>query len=273
MKAGKLRQIAFVAGLMVAGSTVHAAPPTITQQVTPGTISYQGRIQEAGGADYTNGIYDIEFRLYDAATGGNQLWGATYKPYLKNGYFSAILGQINVGETSLTGSTFSVVSDLWKAVWVEPGATTDRYLGIKVAARDGTPIVGAQESFPRQQLLASPFAIQAQFAQQAKYAESTSGDFTIPTANKLNFAGGNGTIESGGTQINVNDDLNVTGSVTAPRVITAYLHNNGANVNVGWDGIPEDLLVWGNHVIAKNTCLVMGMPGLLVIYSLVEMRL
>lgn len=214
MNARMMKRHALILGLSaLAGlSQVSAEPPAIISQVTPGTVSYQGRVQTAGGTNYPDGIYTVEFRLYDDATAGNLLWGASYKPYLNNGFFSVILGQTSVGEVALTTNA---VADLWKAVWIDPlSANPNRYLGITVAEQGGVAIPGAQESFPRQQFLASPFAIQAQFAQQA------SGDFQVPSSGKVQFSGGNGTIDSDGGTVSVQDNLNVTGTLDVDTSIT-----------------------------------------------------
>jgi hypothetical protein len=171
-----------IIGLVLLGAVgVQAAPPTITQQVTPGTMSYQGRLQTPEGNDYVNGIYTIEFRLYDGPdTDATMLWGATYKPYVNNGFFSVILGQVNVGEDSITGAKYPDVADFWKGVWIGEGQTgAERYLGITVRQNENNAnIQDADESYPRQQLLASPFAIQARFAE---YAKQASGNFSIAT--------------------------------------------------------------------------------------------
>ncbi len=159
-----------------------AAPPTITQAVTPGTVSYQGQVQAGNGSAYADGVYGIEFRLYDAASDGTLLWGARYQPYLKNGFFNVILGQTGVGETPLTGCTYPAVGDFWKAVWIDPdNANKNRYLSLTIVTELGTPVGTPHESFPRQQMLASPFALQAQFAQQADSASRSLGDFTVAT--------------------------------------------------------------------------------------------
>lgn len=159
-----------------------ANPPTITQAVTPGTVSYQGQVQAADGSAYADGVYGIEFRLYDAASAGTPLWGARYQPYLKNGFFNVILGQTDVGENALSNCTYTAVGDFWKAVWLDPNiANQSRYLSITIVSERGTPVGTPHESFPRQQLQASPFALQAQFAQQADSASRSLGDFTVAT--------------------------------------------------------------------------------------------
>lgn len=181
----KTRTAAVVAvSLLVAlsASWGRAAPPTITQAVTPGTVSYQGQVQAGDGSAYADGVYGIEFRLYDAASEGTLLWGARYQPYLKSGFFNVILGQTSVGESGLSGCTYPAVGDFWKAVWIDPNnANKNRYLSLTIVTERGAPVGTPHESFPRQQLQASPFALQAQFAQQADSASRSLGNFSVAT--------------------------------------------------------------------------------------------
>lgn len=194
--------------LSLAAGTVWAGPPAITQAVTPGTVSYQGQVQAADGSAYADGLYGIEFRLYDEATDGTMLWGAKYEPYLKGGFFSVILGQTDVGESTISGGTYTNVSEFWKAVWIDPNsANKERFLGIKIVSELGVDVVAPHESFPRQQLQASPFAIQAQFAQQAEYANQSIGDFTV---------GGKLMTSSGTTELRGN--VNVEGTLQVGHV-------------------------------------------------------
>ncbi|MCK5528800.1 MAG: hypothetical protein KAI74_03895 [Kiritimatiellae bacterium] len=167
------RIVLCVVGMLFMAVFAEAAPPIITKQVTPGTMSYQGRLQTNTGADYTNGVYTVDFKLYDAGTAGTLLWGATYKPYVNNGFFTVILGQTGVGETGNASATYPTVEDFWKGVWIDPnGSSKQRYLGITVNEDENNATVPSPaESFPRQELQAAPFAIQAQFAQQAVEAD------------------------------------------------------------------------------------------------------
>ncbi len=75
-----------------------AAPngPT-APDVTPGTVSYQGMLNDAAGQPI-NGNTGITFRLYSAPTGGAALWteahtGANAVP-VSNGLFNVLLGSL-----------------------------------------------------------------------------------------------------------------------------------------------------------------------------------
>ena len=95
-------------------------------------FTYQGRLLDGGTP--ANGTYDLEFRLYDASSGGNQVGGL-----------------ISVGDLLVTEGLFTVQLDfgdvfdgtvLWLAVAVRPGESGGAY----------TPLD------PRQELTAAPYA-------------------------------------------------------------------------------------------------------------------
>jgi hypothetical protein len=107
-------------------------------QSVPPLVNYQGLLTDAAGKPQT-GTKKLEFNLYDAATGGNKVWGPQVFETvpLVNGMFNVILGTTDAGGKS--------IADAFSA--------KDRYLGMKVDS--GTELV------PRQQILSTPFAIRA----------------------------------------------------------------------------------------------------------------
>lgn len=63
----------------------------------PQMINYQGTLTDAGGTAVPNGNYDIEFRMYDVASGGASLWvekwnTTTSQIPVVGGIFNAMLG-------------------------------------------------------------------------------------------------------------------------------------------------------------------------------------
>ncbi len=96
------------------------------------TMSIQGVIRDDTGAS-VHGSYNIEFRLYTAASGGSAAWSETQTLTVTNGVYSALLGSVN----SLVGLNYDV------SYW----------LGISI---DGT-----DELSPRTKLTMSPYAIMA----------------------------------------------------------------------------------------------------------------
>lgn len=115
---------------------------------------YQGKLQD--GAAAANGTYQFEFKLFDAAAGGNQI-GQTLSDVsatVTNGIFSV---NLDFGVGSYTGAA--------------------RYLEISVRlAGSGQPYTNLN---PRQQVTSTPYAVRSLNANQADQSN---------TANTANFA-------------------------------------------------------------------------------------
>ena len=103
-----------------------------------GTIAYQGRLADADGTPITDTV-NMEFRLYDVASGGiflwEELWTGSNGVQVSDGLFNVMLG-------SLTPIPQSVIT-----------GHDSLFLGITVGTDD--------EMTPRVQLGSVPFAVQA----------------------------------------------------------------------------------------------------------------
>lgn len=188
--------LAMLAIGLAAGWVVSASAEIPTNQVNiipPGLVNYQGTLLTPESLPYTNGIYDIDFRVYPASSGGanTALWGAGYKVFVNNGVFGVMLGQVG-GAALNDNPTEFLPAELWKALWFDERAPDNLtlFLGITVKQdQNGNPIASPVEALPRQQFLVTPFAARAQ---QAMYARRASGDFDV---------GGNLTITGSATGI------------------------------------------------------------------------
>lgn len=58
------------------------------------TINFQARVLQANGAVVADGNYSVQFKLYDADSGGTNEWTETQSIAAKNGYITASLGSI-----------------------------------------------------------------------------------------------------------------------------------------------------------------------------------
>jgi hypothetical protein len=98
------------------------------------TISYQGRLTDAGGTPVT-GLVGLTFRLYDTPSGGSALWAESQTVSVNNGLFNVQLGSVNPLPSTLftTRTTF--------------------FLGVTV----GTDA----EMTPREQIASTPYAFAA----------------------------------------------------------------------------------------------------------------
>ena len=136
------------------------------------TVNFQARLQTNSGAIVPDGDYNVEFKLYDAATstGGSQgscgsdthcLWTetrtSTNKVTVKNGYLSVNLGSV---------TSFPTTIDWSQKLWL-----TMNIGGTGTASWDG-------EMNPRLPLTAVPYAFQAAQATQAGTLSSTNASGT-----------------------------------------------------------------------------------------------
>ena len=169
---------------MFALSILAAAPSSIGTQIVPDTINYQGYLANPSTGDaYTDGIYDIQCRLYRQASGGTAIWGAQYSVYVKDGYFNIMLGDSSSSTVKSTvsgsGSTTYGKDEIWKALWYDSSASDKKNLWLGVTPLQSAShavIASPSEISPRQQLLVAPFAFRAQWAQSAN---ESAGNFTV----------------------------------------------------------------------------------------------
>lgn len=188
---------------LAAGWAISASAEIPTNQVNmipAGLVNYQGTLLTPENVPYTNGIYDIDFRVYPASSGGTNtaLWGAGYKVFVNNGVFGLMLGQIGGAALNDNPTEFQP-DELWKALWFDESSPDNLtlFLGITVKQdQNRNDIASPAEAAPRQQFLVTPFAARAQ---QAMYARRASGDFDV--GGDLTISGsatGIGTVPVGG---------------------------------------------------------------------------
>lgn len=128
----------FLCALTILTALALCAPMAVAG--VPQMINYQGTLTDAGGTAVPNGNYDIEFRMYDVASGGASLWSerwdtTTSQVPVVGGVFNAMLGF----QSPIPASFFA-----------DHPVT---YLGIKV----GTDT----EMLPRQQITSVGYAFNA----------------------------------------------------------------------------------------------------------------
>lgn len=263
--------------ILTMASTLLAQVPTNRVQTTPGIINYQGRLTKPAGDPYSNGVYQIEFRLYEADTGSSSgLWACVWSAYVKDGYFNVMLGA--PGASASTNLPTYGPTELWRALWYDqanPSKANDRYLGIKVlSGADSTLPSPAVEAFPRQRFISAPFAERAQMAEYARAAYDTftvgttlsasgmvtaAGGLTVRNTTTLTntTVGGSMTLNQGVTVNNVqglfNKGLTVTGAiayaksgleVTGAAVFKGGVNAAGGKVQEGGnDLIPKGVIV------------------------------
>lgn len=168
---------------------------------------YQGALKNVSGAPMT-GRQTVQFRLYDAATGGSPLWGRSHSVLLDtNGLFHAEL-------SDGAGDEIEGVNAINLAAILARNSSSPLYVGVTVAGADG-------EIAPRQRLLSVPYAA---FAADSATA---AGNFAV--AGKLTAAGlavsrqatiaGQATVKGDAT---VKGKLAVSGKILGPGSRAAY---------------------------------------------------
>jgi microcystin-dependent protein len=218
----QLLAAAYLALVALAAPLVPAAdvfgPPT--------TIDYSGRVLDNAGAPLgaaapTN--YQIQFRLYDAQSGGVPVWAEQQLVTVSDGQFSVRLGEgdgipIVGGGGATEGAVPHDVNPARTAGLPAAFKGSERYLGVTVLFPGTTP----SEIVPRLSFLTSPFAFVAETAKVAQTVNQPAGS-TPSSLNVGTIAFDNGTLLTSGdipaTSHTVLADA-TTSTLAAPLVAT-----------------------------------------------------
>ncbi len=123
-------------------------------------INYQGKLMDGSGQPVGDGIYQMQFKLYNQASGGSHIWSASTTNGLptgtpadvavnvQNGLFTVLLGDTGAGQVPLDID--------WNNDTI--------FLGVKIATDT--------EMVPRKRLTAVPYALNAMML-QGQYASNT----------------------------------------------------------------------------------------------------
>jgi hypothetical protein len=217
-----------------------AAAPLASQPLaTP--FTYQGTLSNAGLP--AEGLYDFEFRLYDALSDGNQIGPTQTLPnvVVQNGIFTV---QLDFGSTAFTGA--------------------QRFLDTRVAP-DGNALSILS---PRLQILAQPYALYSRESGTSPLFSPTTGDLVFSNGTSSNLSGlrlgslftttGNAALQVTSTNgtVSIGDTttfskFKVRGSTGVTRLIEAADTNNNVALVVN-----EDRRVGINNVGSNSDRLV-----------------
>lgn len=139
-------------GRQVAAATAVAAPTSSV--IAPALINYQGFLSDSNSDPIADGSYPMQFSLYNSSSGGTAVWAETHTSVtVGNGFFSILLGGgACTAGCPLDANTFN---------------SATRYLQTEVDLGSGFV------TFPRQQLTAVPYAMQATVADTAPWSGLT----------------------------------------------------------------------------------------------------
>ncbi len=168
----------------------------------PPLINYQGMLTDAEGQPVANGLKTLTFNIYDTSTGGTVIWGPQVFQNVPviNGYFNVILGPTETNDAGVPLVGGNSILDAF--------AESARYLGVAVD--------GGVEVTPRQHVLSTPYAVQAETALNG-----------VPPGTILPFAGNVSTTPVGYLYCNGSVVLRTNYSKLYEDVGISWGHGNG----------------------------------------------
>lgn len=142
-----------------------ASPNLLTGQSSqvPNLVNYQGFVTDNDGNPLANTTPEnktVEFRLYESANGGDELWGETQVVTVFKGNFSVLLGN-GLEIDSETPSGGEALANAFNG--------DSRYLGVTLQ--------GESEFSPRQRIVSTAFAFRSKVAESVE--SSTIGSLEI----------------------------------------------------------------------------------------------
>jgi hypothetical protein len=267
VRASRIALALLAIGLFVVGGIYPAKQPAIAAAGINSTLNFQGRLLTVGGAVVADGVYNLEFKIYQDGTGcvsggsspcsGTLKWTedrvyGTGSPdnrvTIRNGYFSVALGSV-----SAFGSSVDWNQDtLWLSINVGDTSTAANFAA---ASGDG-------EMLPMKRLSSSVYALNAgqlgglssaQYLQLAQGVQTDSST-TQPSIGINKTAGSQNliTLQSSGTDVfdvtstgnllfgnNADKTISITTSAaaTAGRALTLQAGTGGSGSGSAGGGL------------------------------------
>jgi hypothetical protein len=185
----------------------------------PDRLNYQGVLKRGDGSSVGEGYQDIQFRMWDATSGGTLIWARTHRVHTDaNGLFNVVLMD---GGSPLAGAQ----TDSLAAVFTGSGGE-ERYLELTV--------VGSTPIMPRQRFVTAPYAFMADDVQQAKANFTVQGALTVQQGAQVH-------------SLTVDDDASVGGDLTVGGTTTVGGNLSGGGYNfLNVSGEPFDVWIQGH---------------------------
>ena len=181
---------------LIMGVLAFASSSMIQAQSVPNRIDYQGQVVDGNGAPLAASApanYEMEFRVYDADTGGSVVWAEKQLVTVNKGQFSVRLGE---GQPIL--NTGNDIGSVPQAELENAFNGSSRHLGLTVNIPGQTP----GEITPRLSFLSAPFALKAGSASSLNQAAGTSSNLVVGSLAHSTFVL-NTAVQVDGSQSNV----------------------------------------------------------------------
>ncbi len=214
--------------LAIAGK-IFAPLPVEAQPGVPNLISYQGRLTDTSGNPLggTGTVYCFRYSIFDAQSGGNQLWPA-------NG--SATTTPSN-STTTVTDGVFSDqigrVDNLASSSLLDFMSTSTYYLQVQVSTSSPTCASGLETLAPRQQIVSDAWA---------RTAANVYGSIRTNVANKVQIGSGAGA-QSGYTLLTLDQ------SSSSTEAVGNACPSGASNGSLWYNNISSRALVCENNLI------------------------
>ena len=194
IKACKFFAIAFIlfGGLLLAATSGRIVVPQAHAAIAQ-LLNFQGKLTNVSdGTNIADGSYSMQFKIYSVATGGTALWTETWD------------GTSGTTQVSVVNGVFSVKLGTYTSLSSVDFSQSSLYLGVNF--NSGTGYDG--EMTPRKQLVASPYAFNANAAIGSGRLDLSPTDSTNP-GGRIQYAP---TVSSSNNALYVSANSNVTGA-------------------------------------------------------------
>lgn len=190
--------------------------PSIAFAVVPALLPFQGRLTDANGAPIADGAKTVQFKIYDAPTGGANVWsGEVHKLTVNGGLVSTLLG---------SKAPFTAATDF----------NNPLYLEITVDANNDNQITAADPPLlPRQSVLPAVFAVESASARDStKLAGADWSSIMVDGTGVASNSPGTGFVKGSKIQsAGVTATQLATNSVTASKIASGAVANSELAAN------------------------------------------
>lgn len=205
-------------------------------------LNFQARLKNSTGGVVPDGNYNMEFKLYDAASGGSLIWTETRtsanRVRVANGYMTLSLGSVTPFPADVA--------------WGEEHWITMNIGGTGSPSWDG-------EMNPRLQLTAVPYAFKADNANNANNVSSANQTAGSTNSSNVSIQSGNATgatSNSGNINIDVGTATGTAGTISLGSSNTSSLilgRSGLVTLNNGSLTVAQNLLVDTNTLSVDST--------------------